>query len=256
MSLINESASFLSNTLKRRQQKRHEATRVLQEGISSLHLSSQSNEQQRLAEGVYPLFNIDPESYLLEEGDERSILEPNSYSNPDFKQTINILLNWMNSSLKKDSILVRSLEDDLYDGYILGKLIEFYQPNVRLLENDIPLSEESKKMILKRVLNYLEISLNQPIKWTFEQIYHRDLIAILHLLLALIHFFNKKSDFDLPKTLLLKVVVVKKSNGILQTRIVNECFIDDHDRELSCVRDKRITLHSQFLFLESLTSIR
>ncbi|CAF1518966.1 unnamed protein product, partial [Rotaria sordida] len=47
MSTTTESSSFLSNTLKRRQQKRHEATKILQEGISSLHLSSISNEQQQ-----------------------------------------------------------------------------------------------------------------------------------------------------------------------------------------------------------------
>jgi parvin len=239
MSITAESSSFLSNTLKRRQQKRHEVTKVLQEGISSLHLSSTPNEQQQQTnEGIYPLFNIDPESYLLDEGDERSMLEPNSYNNPDFKQTINVLFNWLNSSLNKDSIIVRSFEDDLYDGYILGKLIEFYQPNIRLLYDEIPLSEELKKKTLQRVLNYLETCLNHPIKWTFEQIYNRDFIAILHLLLTLINYFNIKTRYDLPKTLLLKVVVVKKINGLLQTRIINECFIDDHQRELSSVSEK------------------
>jgi parvin len=232
MSITTESSSFLSNTLKRRQQKRHEVTKVLQEGISSLHLS---NDQQ-LNEGIYPFINIDPESYLLDEGDERSMLEPNSYNNPDFKQTINVLFNWINSSLNKDSIIVRSFENDLYDGYILGKLIEFYQPNIRLLYDEIPLSEDSKKKTLQRVINYLDICLNQPIKWTFEQIYNRDFIAILHLLLTLMKFFNIKTRHDLPKNLILKIIIVKKFNGLLQTKIVNECFIDDHQRELTTVK--------------------
>ena len=94
------SSSFLSNTLKRRQQKRQEVTKVLQEGISSLHLE----QQQQINEGVYPLYKIDPESYLLDEGDERSMLEPNSYNNSDFKQTINVLFIWINSTLNKDLI--------------------------------------------------------------------------------------------------------------------------------------------------------
>ena len=238
MSVPTESSSFLSNTLKRRQQKRHEATKVLQEGISSLHLSSTLNDQQQINEGVYPLFNIDPESYLLDEGDERSMLEPNSHNNPDFKQTINILFNWLNSCLSKDSIIVRSFENDVYDGYVLGKIVQFYQPTIRLLGDDVPLSEESKKKTLKRVLNYLEISFNQqnlPVKWTFEQIYNRDSIAILHLLLTTMRFFSIGTCYELPKNLLLKVIVVKKSNGLLQTRIVNECFIDHHENELSSV---------------------
>ncbi|CAF1009145.1 unnamed protein product [Adineta steineri] len=241
MSTNTENLSFISNTLKRRQQKRHEVTKVLQEGMSSLHLSS-SNEQQhpqqqqhqQTNEGIYPLFNIDPQSYLLDEGDERSMLEPNSYNNSDFKQTINILNNWLNTTLSTDLIIVRSFENDLYDGYIFGKLIEYYQPNIRLLYDGIPLSEESKKKTLTRILNYLEIHFdqqNQTIKWTFEQIYNRDFIAILHLLLALMKFFNHKKFADLPKNLFLKVIIVKKTNGILQTRIANECFIDDHDRQ-------------------------
>ena len=239
MSITTESSSFLSNTLKRRQQKRQEVNKILQEGISSLNLSSPSNDhQQQITEGIYPFFNIDPESYLLDEGDERSMLEPNSYNNSDFKQTKNILFNWINASLIKDSIIVRSLDDDLYDGYIISKLIEYHQPNIRLLNNEIPLSEESKKKTLERVLEYIEKCLNQPIKWSFEQIYNRDLIAILHLLLALLKAFNIKTHYDLPKTLLLKVIVVKKINGLLQTNIVNECFIDDHQREFNSVRRK------------------
>ncbi|CAF0784412.1 unnamed protein product [Adineta ricciae] len=235
MSSLTENSSFLSNTLKRRQQKRQEVTKILQEGISSLHLSSLSSSEQQTSEGIYPFFNIDPKSYLLDEGDERSMLEPSSYSNSEFKQTRNILFNWLNSTLSAESIIVRSFEDDLYDGYILGKLIEFYQPNVQLLTDGLPLSEECKKKTLQRVLNYLEMYFNQhnqPILWTSEQIYSRDLIAILHLLLALMRIYNRKIYDELPKTLLLKVVIVRKTNGILQTRIAHERFIDEHDREV------------------------
>ena len=201
----------LSNTLKRRQQKRHEATKLVQEGLSSLQLSSDSNPH---------------DSYLLDEGDQRVVLAPNSYLNPDFKRTIDVLLIWINSSLKQDSIIVRSLEDDVYDGYILSKLIQVYQPNIRLLENDLPLSEQAKKQTLRKVLDYLDICLNQSIKWTFEQIYNRDLIAILHLLLAMRQHFEKISDLYLPKSLILKVICVEKRNEILQTRFIDETFID------------------------------
>ena len=244
MSTTIESSSFLSNTLKRRQQKRHEATKILQEGISSLHLSTMSHESSRQAtEGFYPLFNIDPESYLLNEGDERSMLEPNSWNNPDFRRTINVLFNWLNTSLKKDSIIIRSFEDDLYDGYILGKLVEFYQPNIRLIFDDVPLSEEAKRKTLERVLNYLETCFNQQnqsIKWTLEQIYNRDFISILHLLLRVMKFFNIQGFYDLPKNLTLKVIVVKKMNGLLQTRIINEFFFDDREKEFTSVSYNKI----------------
>ena len=42
------SSSFLSNTLKRRQQKRQEVTKVIQEGISSLNLEQQQHQQKLL----------------------------------------------------------------------------------------------------------------------------------------------------------------------------------------------------------------
>ena len=234
--MTTENSSFLSNTLKRRQQKRHEVAKVLQEGISSLHLSSPPSDQHPSSlanEGIYPLLAIDPDSYVLDEGDERAMLEPHSSHNPEFKQMINVLLTWINSSLKQDSIIVRSFEDDFYDGYVLGKLIEYHQPNTRLLHEGIPLSEEMKKQTLRRVLSHIELFAHQPIKWTFEQIYHRDLIAILHLLLTLIKHWNIPARNQLPKNLFLKVVVVKKINGILQTRIVNECFIEDHQEQSS-----------------------
>jgi parvin len=235
MSSVSESASFLSNTLKRRQQKRQEVTKILQEGISSLHVSSDVHDKkQSLNEGIYPLLNIDPDSYLLDEGDERSMLEPSSSHDPAFKQTIHILLNWLNTSLSKDGILLRALEEDLYDGYILAKLIELYQSDVRLLCDDVPLSQESKKKTLRSVLHYLDTCFqryNQPIRWTFEQIFNRDFIAILHLLLALMKLWNVKMRLNLPKTLQLKVIVVKKRNGILHTSIVNERFIDEQEQE-------------------------
>ena len=241
MSAVNDGSSFLASTLKRRHQKRIEVTRVLQEGLSALDLCSAApDEQQRANEGVYPLLNVDPESYLLGEGDERSMLHPNSCNDPDFKQTISVLFNWLNTSLSRDAIIVRSFENDLYDGYVLAKLIEFQQPSVRLLDDtdDVPLSEDAKKKTLRTVLQYLDRSLreqNQTIKWTFAQIYSRDLIGILHLLLTLMKFFNVKIRYNLPKNLLLKVIVVKKIEGLLQTKIVNECFIDDHQREIRSV---------------------
>lgn len=232
--MTTENSSFLSNTLKRRQQKRQEVAKVLQEGISSLHLSSPSSDQQssQTNEGIYPLLNIDPDSYVLDEGDERAMLEPHSSHNPEFKQMIDVLLNWINSSLSKDSIIIRSFEDDLYDGYILGKLIEHHQSNTRLLHEGLPLSEEMKKQTLQRVLTHIETSSPYPIQWTFEQIYHRNLIAILHLLLTLMKLWNIPTRANLPKNLFLKIVVVKKLNGILQTRIVNECFIEDHHQDV------------------------
>lgn len=238
MSSTTDNSSFLSNTLKRRHQKRHEAEKVLEEGINSLHVSTNCNETHSTSsnnEIIYPLLNINPDSYVLDEGEERAMLEPSSYHDTNFKKAIHILIQWLNTCLRKDLIVIRSLEDDLYDGYVIGKLIESHRPNIQLELNDIPLSEDSKRTHLTKVLNYVENDfrhLNQPIKWTFDRIYNRDLISIVHLLLALMKLWNVKARYDLPKSLNLKVIIVKKVDGFLQTRIGQETFItNEHNNQ-------------------------
>ena len=240
MSTTTDGSTFLSNTLRKRHLKRCEAEKILEEGISSLHLSLPTHDTNphTTRDGVYPLLNINPDSYVLNEDDERSMLEPNSGHDPSFKQTIQLILTWLNTSLSKHSILIRSLEDDLYDGYILCKLIEFHQPDVRLLFNDIPLSEDMRKKTLEHALQYIDrlcLHHNQSIEWNFERVYNRDLVAMLHLMLALMKIWNIKLRYDLPKTLVLNVIVVKKINGILQTKLIKESFIDNYQQPLQSV---------------------
>ena len=67
---------------------------------------------------------VPPEEYLLEENEERSMIEPRSYDNPRLKDLISILIEWVNDELHTERIIVQDIEEDLYDGQILQKLIE------------------------------------------------------------------------------------------------------------------------------------
>ena len=67
---------------------------------------------------------VPPEEYLLEENEERSMIEPKSYENPKLKDLIKILIEWVNDELHTERIIVQDIEEDLYDGQILQKLIE------------------------------------------------------------------------------------------------------------------------------------
>ena len=67
---------------------------------------------------------VPPEEYLLEENEERSMIEPRSYDNPRLKDLIAILIEWVNDELHGERIIVQDVEEDLYDGQVLQKLLE------------------------------------------------------------------------------------------------------------------------------------
>lgn len=60
---------------------------------------------------------------ILDEYEERSMIEPTSYDDPKLKELINILLEWINDELAGHRIIVKDIEEDLYDGQVLQKLL-------------------------------------------------------------------------------------------------------------------------------------
>lgn len=56
------------------------------------------------------------------ENEERSMIEPRSYEDPKLKELISVLIEWINDELADHRIIVKDLEEDLYDGQILQKL--------------------------------------------------------------------------------------------------------------------------------------
>ncbi|PKU31365.1 beta-parvin isoform x1 [Limosa lapponica baueri] len=72
--------------------------------------------------------DIHPEDTLLEENEERTMIDPNSKEDPKFKELIKVLIDWINDVLVEERIIVKQLEEDLYDGQVLQKLLgEFTQ---------------------------------------------------------------------------------------------------------------------------------
>ena len=61
---------------------------------------------------------VPPEEYLLEENEERSMIEPKSYENAKLKSLISILIEWVNDELHEERIIVQDIEEDLYDGQV------------------------------------------------------------------------------------------------------------------------------------------
>ena len=54
------------------------------------------------------------------------MIEPKSYENPRLKELIKILIDWINDELAPDRIIVKNIEEDMYDGMVLHKLIGLY----------------------------------------------------------------------------------------------------------------------------------
>lgn len=56
------------------------------------------------------------------------MIEPRSYEDPKLKELIAVLIEWINDELADHRIIVKDLEEDLYDGQILQKLFGSFIP--------------------------------------------------------------------------------------------------------------------------------
>jgi len=50
------------------------------------------------------------------------MVEPKCYSDPKLQELMSILIDWVNDVLADHRIIVKNLEQDLYDGQVLQKL--------------------------------------------------------------------------------------------------------------------------------------
>lgn len=50
-------------------------------------------------------------------------MAPGERNNPKLKELIRVLIEWINDELADQRIIVKDIEEDLYDGQVLQKLI-------------------------------------------------------------------------------------------------------------------------------------
>merc|ERR1711963_262981 len=184
-----------------------------------------------------------PEEYQLEENEERSMIEPKSYDNPRLQQLMRVLIDWMNDELHGDRIIVQDIEEDLYDGQVLQKFMEKLTEE-KLNVPELTQSEEGQRNKLKGVLNFanriLGLRRGQP-KWSVESVHTKNIVSILHLLVALARHF--RAPIRLPENVVVDVVIVTKREGVLTHRVIAEeltSFYDDVG--MRCERDAFDTL--------------
>lgn len=172
------------------------------------------------------------------------MIEPRSYDDPKLKELIQVLIDWVNDELASQRIIVQDLAEDLYDGQVLQKLLEKLT-NDKLDVPEVTQSEEGQKQKLSvvlahfnKVLGIQNISLK---KWNVEAIHSKNIVPILHLLVALARHF--RPPVRLPEHVSVSVVVVQKITGQLMHRVVRESITTAYDDVgMRCERDAFDTL--------------
>uniref|UniRef100_A0A8C6CFC9 Parvin beta n=1 Tax=Monodon monoceros TaxID=40151 RepID=A0A8C6CFC9_MONMO len=165
---------------------------------------------------------IHPEDILLEENQERMVIDPTSRDDPRFRELVKVLIDWVNDVLVGERIIVKQLEEDLYDGQVLQKLLEKLA-GCKLNVAEVTQSEIAQKQKLQTALQAVQELLRphgRALQWTVDTIHGKNLVAILHLLVALAMHF--RAPIRLPEHVSVQVVVIRKREGLLHSSHVTE----------------------------------
>uniref|UniRef100_A0A670XY43 Parvin beta n=1 Tax=Pseudonaja textilis TaxID=8673 RepID=A0A670XY43_PSETE len=154
---------------------------------------------------------------LPEENEERTMIDPTSKEDAKFKELIKVLIDWINDVLVEERIIVKQLEEDVYDGQVLQKLLEKLAGQ-KLNVAEVTQSEIGQKQKLQTVLEAV-YDLLRPhgwtIKWSVDLIHGKNLVSILHLLVAMAMHF--RANIRLPEHVSVQVVVVKVERDAFDT---------------------------------------
>ncbi|KAM9030174.1 gamma-parvin isoform 2-T4 [Guaruba guarouba] len=60
---------------------------------------------------------------IIAQGETKKFIKPTSSNNPKLEELKLLLIDWINTTLKEEHIVVKSLEEDLYDGLVLHHLL-------------------------------------------------------------------------------------------------------------------------------------
>ncbi|NWW89480.1 PARVG protein, partial [Rhynochetos jubatus] len=163
-------------------------------------------------------------------GEKKKFLKPTSRNNPKLEELKLLLIDWINTTLKEEHIVVKSLEEDLYDGLVLHHLLEKLG-SLKLDVDKIALTENKQRqklsVTLQAVAKCLQLEESQ-LKWSVESILSKDLLSTLHLLVAIAKHFEP--SLAMPpnvqvETITLEVIIV----SISIPNNTNSCCFDTED---------------------------
>lgn len=164
------------------------------------------------------------------QADKQKLIQPASLKDPKLEQLKEALVLWINSTLKAEHIVVQSLEEDLYDGLVLHHLLTRFS-GVHLPVNEIALTSVAQIQKLQVILEELDQRLGledrSQIKWDVKLIHNKDLLATVHLLVAMVRRFQP--EVDLPANVKVEVVVLEVSRNGLQSHEQTEVLTEERD---------------------------
>ncbi|XP_043418791.1 gamma-parvin isoform X1 [Prionailurus bengalensis] len=171
-----------------------------------------------------------PAEEELPQGEKKKYLPPTSRGDPKFGELQKVLMEWINAKLLPEHIVVRSLEEDIFDGLILHHLFQMLT-GLRLDVEEMALTVPNQRRKLEAVLEAVNRSLqaeDQPLKWSVDAIFNKDLLATLHLLVALAKRFQP--DLPLPTNVQVEVITMESTKSGLKSEKsmeqLTECSTD------------------------------
>ncbi|KAI1882315.1 hypothetical protein AGOR_G00249410 [Albula goreensis] len=151
-----------------------------------------------------------PDDLDIMKGEKRTIIQPSSLRDPKLEKLKEVLISWINTTLKPQHIVVQSLEEDIYDGLVLHHLYS-QLAGIHLSVEEIAVTTTAQMRKLEVVIEALNKSLGmqdqEAQKWSVKLIHTRDLLATLHLLVSIVKRFQP--DLALPSGVSVEVVLLE-----------------------------------------------
>lgn len=194
--------------------------------------------------------NLDVESF---QGEKRKLIQPTSLKDPKLENLKQVLVDWINTTLKAEHIVIHSLEEDLYDGLVLHHLLSRLG-GVKLAVEEIALTSSAQihklEVIIKELDKRLGVEDSSTIKWDVKLIHNKDLLATIHLLVAMAKAFQPK--LNLPPNVTIEVVIVEVSKNGIKSEVQTEILTEDSSTGTdSCANPEREDPIEQLLKLEA-----
>ncbi|XP_061761115.1 gamma-parvin-like isoform X14 [Nerophis ophidion] len=181
------------------------------------------------------------------------MIQPDSLKDPKLdKLKEQVLLGWINESLKAEHIVVQSVEEDLYDGLVLHHLLARFA-GVHLTLEEMALTASAQIRKLEAVLEELDKRLEQQdTKWEVSLIHKKDLLATLHLLVAMVTRFQP--EVELPSNVKVQVVVLEVSRTGIQSDVQTEVLTEDRGDNAQEVSDTNDPME-QLMEMETMAGV-
>ncbi|KFV76497.1 Gamma-parvin, partial [Dryobates pubescens] len=164
---------------------------------------------------------------VIAQGEKKKFIKPPSSKNPKLEELKLLLIDWINTTLKEEHIVVKSLEEDLYDGIVLHHLLENLG-SLKLDVDEIALTETKQRqklsVILEAVAKSLQLEESQ-LKWSVESILTKDLLSTLHLLVAIAKHFEP--NLPIPSGVQVETITIENTSRGLKTANAVECITEN-----------------------------